>query len=221
MLHDSLPLATILPPALLSLTAVVALVISDFRDFRAGRYLCKPLAAIAFIWLALSLDATSTVYGQWMLAALALCLLGDLFLMPDSERSFLAGLTAFLCGHLLFAVAFFQLPGNPLGLAISALPVLVLLGAVWFWLIPHVSSDMKIPVILYILVISAMLLCAGYTVGQPAAWLIIIGAWGFACSDLAVARRQFITPQSRLTSVWGTPLYFLSQMVLASTVALV
>ena len=221
MLNDSLPLAVLLPPAALSCIAVVALVFCDFRDFRPGRYLFKPLAAVAFVWLALSLDATSTLYGQWMLAALVLCLLGDLFLMPDSERSFLAGLAAFLCGHLLFAVAFFQLPGNLLGLAISALPVLVLLGTVWRWLIPHVGADMKIPVILYILVISTMLLCAGLTVGQPAAWLIIIGAWGFACSDLAVARRQFIAPQSRLTSVWGTPLYFISQMVLASTVALV
>jgi uncharacterized membrane protein YhhN len=221
VLTDSLPLATILPPVLLSCVAVVALVLCDFRDFRAGRYLFKPLAAAAFIWLALSLDATSTTYGTWLLAALALCLLGDLFLMPDSERCFLAGLTAFLCGHLLFAVAFVQLPINPLGLAISALPVLVLLVTVWRWLTPHVNREMKLPVKLYILVISAMLLCAGLTAGQPVAYLIIGGAWGFACSDLAVARRQFILPASRRTAMWGTPLYFLSQMVLACSVALV
>ena len=220
MLTDALPLATLLPPALLSLVATVALVLCDYRDFRAGRYLFKPLAAIAFIWLALSLDATDTRYGQWLLAALALCLVGDVFLMWDDERSFLAGLAAFLCGHLLFAVAFFQLPVNLMGLAISALPVLVLLGTVWRWLMPHVNRDMKIPVTLYILVISAMLLCAGMTAGHPAATLIIVGAWGFACSDLAVARRQFILPASRLNGVWGTPLYFLSQMVLASSLAL-
>lgn len=221
MLTDSLPLAALLPPALLSLVATFALVLCDYRDLRAGRYLFKPLAAIAFIWLALSLDATDTRYGQWLLSALALCLVGDVFLMWDDERCFLAGLAAFLCGHLLFAVAFFQLPVNPLGLAISALPVLVLLGTVWRWLIPHVNRDMKIPVTLYILVISAMLLCAGMTAGQSAAVLIIAGAWGFACSDLAVARRQFILPASRLNGVWGTPLYFLSQMVLASSLALV
>ncbi|MCB1689850.1 MAG: lysoplasmalogenase [Halioglobus sp.] len=220
MLNDSLPLATIVPPILLSCIAVVALVISDFRDVRAGRYLFKPLAALAFVWLALSLDAQSTTYGQWLLAALVFCLLGDLLLMPDSERSFLAGLAAFLCGHLLFAVAFFQLPGNPLGMTVSTLPVLVLLIGVWRWLIPHVNREMKLPVILYILVISAMLLCAGLTAGQPAAYLIIIGAWGFACSDLAVARRQFILPASRMNGVWGTPLYFVSQMVLAYSVAL-
>jgi uncharacterized membrane protein YhhN len=221
VLTDSLPLTTILPPVLLSCVAVVALVLCDFRDFRAGRYLFKPLAAAAFIWLALSLGATTTTYGTWLLAALLFCLLGDLFLMPDSERWFLAGLTAFLCGHLLFAVAFVQLPINPLGLALSALPALVLLVTVLRWLTPHVNREMKLPVTLYILVISAMLLCAGLTAGQPAAYLIIGGAWGFACSDLAVARRQFILPASRLTAMWGTPLYFLSQMVLACSVALV
>jgi len=218
---DSLPLATVIPPALLSCISVFALVWSDYHDRRAGRYLFKPLAAAAFVWLALCLDATGGGFGRWLLAALLFCLLGDLLLMPDSERSFLAGLAAFLCGHLLFAVAFLQLPANPIGLAISAVPVLVLLVAVWRWLIPHVDRDMKLPVTLYIVVISAMLLCAGLTAGQAAGWLIIGGAWGFAVSDLAVARRQLIAPASRLNGVWGTPLYFFSQMALAGSLALV
>ena len=89
------------------------------------------------------------------------------------------------------------------------------------WLTPHVNREMQLPVTLYIVVISAMLLCAGLTAGQPAAPFIIGGAWGFACSDLAVARRQFIQPASRLNGVWGTPLYFLAQMVLASSLLLV
>lgn len=221
MLTDSMPLATLLPPAVLSCVAVIALVFSDFHAFRGGRYLFKPLAAAAFVWLALSLDAGSTSYGRWLLSALVLCLVGDLCLMPGSERGFLAGLGAFLCGHLLFAVAFLQLPANPQGLALSALPVLILLITVWRLLLPHVNREMKLPVMLYIMVISAMLLCAGLTAGQPAALLIIGGAWGFACSDLAVARGQFLQPASRLNAVWGTPLYFLSQMVLAASVALV
>lgn len=220
MLTESLPWALVLPPVVLSCVTVIALVICDFRDFRPGRYLFKPLAAAAFVWLALTLDATGTGYGRWLLAALLLCMAGDLFLMFDSERGFLAGLSAFLCGHLLFAVAFLQLEANLVGLALSALPVLALLFFVWRWLQPHVPAAMKVPVGLYILVISAMLLCAGLTVGQPAAYMIIGGAWGFACSDLAVARRQFVQPASRVNGVWGTPLYFLSQMVLAGSLAL-
>jgi uncharacterized membrane protein YhhN len=218
---DSLPLAVVMPPAVMSFLAVLALVLCDFHQIRSGRYIFKPIAAAAFVWLAVSLDATSTSYGNWLLAALIFCMIGDLFLMPDDERSFLAGLTAFLCGHLLFAVAFLQLPANPVGMAVSSLPALVMLVVVLRWLTPHVNKEMKLPVTLYIIVITSMLLCAGLTVGQPAALLIIAGAWGFAGSDLAVARRQFIQPTSRLDGVWGTPLYFLSQMVLACSVALV
>ncbi len=221
MITDSLPLASVLPPTVVSVIAVLALVLCDYRNLRFGLYIFKPLAAAAFVWLALALGATDTTYGKWLLAGLLLCLVGDLFLMPDNERGFLAGLGAFLCGHLLFAVAFLQLPTHSPGMAISAVPVVILLIAVRGWLLPHVNRDMRIPVILYMLVISAMLLCAGLTAGQPAAPWIIAGAWGFACSDLAVARGQFIKPESPWNQVWGTPLYFLSQMVLASTVALV
>jgi hypothetical protein len=42
------------------------------------------------------------------------------------------------------------------------------------------------------------------------------GAWGFAVSDLAVARQQFVQT-SQLNGLWGTPLYFLSQMLLAAS----
>ena len=40
-------------------------------------------------------------------------------------------------------------------------------------------------------------------------------------ADLPVARRPFRHPASRLNGVWGRPLYFLSQMVLACSVVLV
>jgi len=138
--------------------------------------------------------------------------------MPDSERCFLAGLVAFLCGHLLYAVAFWHLPRNLSGLAATALPALVLLAFSARWLLPHVAARMKLPVSVFTLVITGMLLCAGLSVGQPAAAWIIGGAWGFAVSDLAVARQQFVHP-SRWNGLWGTPLYFLSQMSLAFSVA--
>ena len=220
MIADNLPLPVMLPALLLSLGSVAGLVLSDQFNFRAGRYLCKPLAALAFIWLALALDATASDYGRWLLAGLLCCMLGDLLLMPKIERYFLAGLIAFLCGHLLFAVAFLQLPPELTGLAISALPVAALLVITYRWLLPAVDRQMKIAVAAYMWVISGMLLCAGLTLAHPAALLMIGGAWGFAISDLAVARQQFVQP-SRFNGLWGTPLYFFSQMLLAASVALV
>ena len=102
---------------------------------------------------------------------------------------------------------------------LSLVPGLLLMGLVGRWLHPHVPSEMKIPVALYVIVITGMLLCAGLTAGTAPATLNIAGAWGFAASDLAVARRQFVDP-SPANALWGTPLYFGSQMVLATSIAL-
>ncbi len=44
-----------------------------------------------------------------------------------------------------------------------------------------------------------------------------IGALGFAASDLAVAREQFVRPGS-INKLWGLPVYYLSQLALAWTV---
>jgi len=211
---ETLPVA----PLFLSALSVAALVLADRLNFRPGRYLCKPLAAFAFLWLAIALGATQSTFGSWLLAGLVLCALGDLLLMPESEHCFLAGLVAFLCGHLLYAVAFVHLGANYSGLVASVLPCLVLLVITFRWLLPNVGIPMKWPVTLYMLVITGMLLCAGMTWEHPAALLIVCGAWGFALSDLAVARQQFVKA-SPLNGLWGTPLYFISQMLLAASVA--
>ena len=114
-------------PIALACIAIPALVVSDFRGFRTGRLLFKPLAALAFIWLAITLNATDSNYGTWLLAGLFFCLLGDLLLMPDHSGSFLAGLFAFLIGHLLYMVAFAQL-GNAWHLMLlTGVPALLLL----------------------------------------------------------------------------------------------
>ena len=51
MQAESLPAA----PLLLSILSVSALVLADRLQFRPGRYLCKPMAAFAFLWLAFAL----------------------------------------------------------------------------------------------------------------------------------------------------------------------
>lgn len=204
-------------PIALSAISIVALALSDFTESRPGRYIFKPLAAIAFIWLALSLDAPGSPFGSWMLAGLLFCLIGDVFLMFESDRSFIAGLAAFLIGHLLYCIAFLQLSPNPDALMYSALPVALLVYFTLRWLKPFLPAHMKGAVWLYVLVIAAMLLCASMTAGDAKMPLVLCGAIGFAISDLAVARRQFVNP-GRINALWGTPLYFFSQMLLALSI---
>lgn len=208
---------TVVPALLLSALSVSCLVASDWHQFRAGRLIFKPLAAFSFIWLALLLGAPQTSYGQWLLLGLLLCALGDILLMFEAEGAFLAGLLAFLCGHLLYALAFIQLPVDSIGLAVAVAPALALVALTLRWLKPHLNWPMTAAVPLYILVIATMLVFAAGTWGQPGFAAIISGAWGFALSDLAVARRQFVNAD-RINGLWGTPLYFGSQMLLAASV---
>ena len=204
----------------LAAVAIPALVVSDFRQYRPGRYLFKPAAALAFLWLAWALGATESRYGQWILAGLVCSSAGDVLLMPDNRRSFLAGLVAFLCGHLCYAVAFASGHYSQTWVLVNGAAALVLLIVVLRWLLPHLDATMKGPVVLYTAVITGMLVSAGFRATQPGALLVLTGAWGFAMSDLAVARRQFVNP-SPANGLWGTPLYFISQLFLAASVAII
>jgi uncharacterized membrane protein YhhN len=212
------PWAEALPALLLTAVAVTALVASDLRDWRPGRYLFKPLAALGFLWLAVLLRPEGSAYATWLLAGLVLCAVGDLLLMFEHDRSFLAGLLAFLCGHLLYILAFLQINASVAGMTLSLLPVAVLVVGSLRWLLPHLQGPMRIAVPAYIVVIAAMLLAAGGTVGARGWALVLAGAWGFAISDLAVARRQFVK-RSIVNGLWGTPLYFGSQLLLAASLA--
>ncbi len=200
------------------MTCTLALVVSDLTGKSAGRYLFKPLAALGFVWLAWDLGALQTRYGSWIFAGLMLCAVGDLCLMWRREAVFLTGLIAFLIGHLLYCVAFLQLPANTGGLAVSALPALVLVVGSLRWLQPHLHHHMRVAVPAYVLVISTMVVCAALSWGQPNAVLALAGAWGFAFSDLAVARDRFVH-ETPLNGLWGTPLYFGSQLLLAGSAA--
>ncbi len=77
---------------------------------------------------------------------------------------------------------------------------------------------MAAPVRAYVVVISAMVVCAAGTVGQAGLPQILVGALMFYISDLAVARDHFLAP-SFANKAWGLPLYFGGQLLLASTVA--
>ena len=95
-----------LPPVLGSAVAVIALVACDQRDYRPGRYLFKPLAALAFIWLAVVLGAPDSELRP--LATGGLAVHGGRSVTDAGQGAlFPGGLIAFLCGHLLYATAFY------------------------------------------------------------------------------------------------------------------
>lgn len=202
----------------LTLLGVVGLLVAEWRQSPIGKWITKPLASSGFLVAAVGVDALATTAGRVVVLGLALGMLGDVLLIPKSRGAFLGGLVAFLLGHLAFALAF-ALRGMEPAFALGALAfVLVVSGGVWRWLSPHVRGGMRAPVVAYVLVISAMVVTAAGAVRGTHGVLALVGAVMFYGSDLAVARERFVAP-GLANRVWGLPLYFVAQLVIAASAA--
>ncbi len=213
------------------LAALALLVAAEVRRDRAARMRWKPLASIAFVAIplvtgALGGDGRGAEVARWIAAGLVLGAVGDVLLMFEAERAFLGGLVAFLLGHLAYVVAFARLvpPGRWIEGGMIAVVIATALAAaiVLRWLWPRLGA-MRVPVIGYVAVISAMVVGGvAVTATAPgaaptAALLATTGAIAFYLSDLAVARERFVGKD-----VWnraiGLPLYYGAQLLIAWSV---
>lgn len=201
-----------------TLVLVLGLLLSEDRKSRLGVWITKPLASLGFLATAVLAGAHHTPYGRAVLCALLFSFVGDVLLIPRGELAFRLGLLAFLLGHLAYAVGFVFFGGVQPGVTALALVVLGL-GAVpvlrWLW--PHVSRDMRGPVVAYCLVITVMVATAAGHAAQTGRLLVLAAASLFYVSDLAVARDQFVAP-GFFNKTWGLPLYYGAQLLFALTV---
>ncbi len=208
-------------PVVVCAAAVAGLVVAEYRDWRGGMWLAKPLASAAFIWLGLAVGALDSGYGRLVLLALVLCLLGDILLIPrDRPKVFRAGVFAFLLGHVAYSAAFLSRPLAPGGLLAGAIILGVVIAAVLRWLGKSLPADMVAAVRTYMLVIGVMaaLACGVTAAGGP--WAVAVGALAFTASDISVARDRFVRHQF-VNRAWGLPLYYAAQLLLATTPALI
>ena len=176
--------------------------------------LAKPLTMVALTAAALSMGAADSASGRWLLAGLVLGLLGDLALLSDSEPRFMAGLSAFLLGHLAYVAAF--LPVGPQSL-VAALPgavlVLTLVVVVGRPVLGSAGAQggpgLAAAVAAYVLVIGAMVVTAWGT-GRP---LVAAGATVFMVSDAVLAHARFVRPWRR-ASLLVMVTYHLGQVLI-------
>ena len=200
--------------------AVAALLVAERRGSQAGKWLAKPVASLAFIGVALASGAAASGYGQLILLGLVFCLLGDVLLIPERRPGvFRLGVFAFLCGHVAFAAAFLTQPLDARWLGFAAILLALVLWRVWRWLGPHLPADMRVPVQAYFAVIATMTALACGVTGAGGSPLVALGAVAFTASDVAVARDRFVR-HGFINRAWGLPLYYLAQVLLALTPAL-
>jgi uncharacterized membrane protein YhhN len=205
--------------AWVTVLSLAALFVAVHRGSKVGEWVFKPLAATGFVISALQHGALQSRYGVLIYLGLCLSWWGDVLLIPKTKKTFLAGLGAFLLAHLAYAAAFVA-RGMSWTAAIAGFVVLTLpLAAVGRWLLPKVPTSMRLPVRAYMAVITAMVACAMGTVVAHGGLAVLIGALAFYLSDLSVARDRFVSPGFD-NKLWGWPLYFGAQLVLAATVAL-
>jgi len=195
---------------------VALLLVAEWRGSSALRWVAKPLASLSFVLAGLEAGALETPYGRVILLGLVLGALGDVLLIPKANAAFLAGLVSFLLGHLAYALAFTTGGVSPVAAFVAAMAVALPAALAWRWLAPHLPAKMRLPVLAYVGVISFMVITAGAAFGQPRWPAMFAGALLFYVSDLAVARQQFVTP-TVTNKLWGLPLYYGAQLVLAWT----
>ena len=202
-----------------------------------GIYLTKPtvmVLLIVFVWF--YADIHVLVFGLntsaiiWFIFGLVFCLGGDIFLMLP-ERFFLPGLILFLLGHI-FYIAGFGMPIPPEGSDIPALLIATILIIVSGWIYVQLANGMqasgkdrmRIPVLIYTIVISLMLFSALLTLFRDE-WMLLpsvlvsVGALLFLISDILNAWVRFVRPFPN-QRLWVMSSYHLAQMGIAVGVAI-
>lgn len=163
----------------------------------------KPLATLLVIGMALASGAST---GAVVIAvvALVLCLAGDVALMPVVDN-FVLGLVCFLLGHLVF-IGLFAKYGWPtwwLGGVAAGLAAVLVATAGRRIVAGAAAKDaaLRIPVLAYLTIISAMAIC-GWATGMG--W-VIAGTTLFVISDSLLGWRQFVKPHA-----WMAPLVMIT-----------
>jgi alkenylglycerophosphocholine hydrolase len=172
---------------------------------RRLEYVAKPAVLTALVVAAaiIPVDRTDLVDRRWwFVAALVLCLAGDVLLMLPGNL-FVPGLAAFLIGHVLFIVGLLQAPSPPgvppfsfstAGLVAAAVVVVAVEAAPGVLLLRSLlvrgERALVLPVCVYMVAIVTMVVLA-VNVGVPAA---AAGAVLFLVSDTLLSWNRFVTP---------------------------
>ncbi|WP_194776664.1 lysoplasmalogenase [Pararhodonellum marinum] len=187
------------------------------------RYLTKPLILITLIsyFYFNSSPIQNTTLRKSILAALLFSLMGDILLL--FPNLFLYGLGAFFMAHICYIIAFkiCQAQTNILkGVNFIKLffynLVFYIPAAFVYFLIRNNLQQMKIPVILYIIVILTMVTTARERfkrTNTSSFWQVMVGASLFYISDGILALNLFFQPiQDGGIMIMGT--YILAQLLI-------
>ena len=175
----------------------------------------KPLTTVAAIGVAFAADGPGNATAA-AVAGLVLCLVGDIALLPAVDK-FVAGLGAFLFGHIAFIGMAGYLGLRSWTLAGIAMVASALLAALYGVQILRGATLQKLqkPVALYLLVISTMTVFGWATRN----WLMCVGSASFIASDTILGWRTFVA-EKRWSPVAIMVTYHIAIISLAASLAI-
>lgn len=186
------------------------------------RFYVKPLICIALGFYLYRQTNLRTGFNRLIFSGLILSLFGDCFLLfaGGSVYFFLYGLVSFLLAHILYSLAFFRdFKNDPQASKFYGHLMLFVMGvfslSYYSWIRDYLN-DFRIPVMVYMFVISIMAILAGYRyrrVNLLSFRLIYLGAIFFVISDSALAYNKFVEPYSMAgVLIMGT--YMIAQFLI-------
>jgi uncharacterized membrane protein YhhN len=176
-------------------------IVSSLAHHEFLHMVCKPLIMIflgAYYWLNVHPQDRSNV----VMMAISFSFLGDTLLLfgDEGEVYFMGGLVAFLLAHLFYIFAYRQHRNENLHNALQSIQRLrlafpiVLAGTGLLIILYPTLGSLRIPVIVYTIVILMMVLNALFRYGRTSRlsfWMVFGGAVLFMISDSILAINKF------------------------------
>jgi uncharacterized membrane protein YhhN len=181
--------------------------------------ICKPMIMISLLFFYL-FSTEHTERSRALFLAIVFSFVGDVLLMNDSY--FISGLIAFLLAHVMYIFAYRQYRNEPNEGSIQGLQRLrlafpVILGGTGLIVILYpVLSDLRIPVIIYSIVLMLMVITAIFRMGrthQSSFWMVLAGAVLFMISDSLIAINKFLDPFA-MAGFWVMATYVPAQYLI-------
>lgn len=210
--------------------AVAADLLAIFQQMDEIRLISKSvLMPLLMVYAISKFQNKKSALFAMLTAGLVLSWVGDLFLLFDNAYSsyFIFGLIGFLIAHICYIFAYqnAKLPNTETALLptqqIRYLFILTLAGsAVIYVLYPHLDQ-LKLPVIIYAIVLVGMAIAALYRFGRTSSasfTLVFVGALLFMLSDSMLAINKFV--DSFLNAgIWVMLTYSLAQYFIVEGLA--
>lgn len=213
--------------ALVGIAVQAVFIVMEHKEKYVPAVILKGSAALIFCTIGLTAmaDASNLPFAKLIVLGLHFGALGDVllnlrFVFPkNGQKIFLAGVAAFLAGHIPYLCAMIPLSDN---LVLCLIIGVILAAALLAWIFKTLTVKLAFK-IFGVLYIGAIVLMTAVAVGNliaaphTAAWMHAIGAVLFTLSDIVLIFNTFGSEQKFSMRITNLSLYYLGQLMIASS----